>query len=52
MLTGLLTWHDALRRHLYVTGLTDNATCRRRGAGKETTAQVLCKCEAVASITH
>jgi len=37
-LTGLLTSHDTLRRHLYLLGLQDSPLCRRCGVMEETSA--------------
>ena len=48
--TGLLTGHNTLRRHLHLMGLSDGPLCRRRGAEDETSAHILCKCEALASL--
>jgi hypothetical protein len=50
--TGLLTGHNTLRRYLHLTGLSDSPLCRRCGAEDETSAHVLCECEALASLTH
>jgi hypothetical protein len=33
-------------------GLTDSPLCRRCGAEDETSAHILCECEALASLTH
>ena len=33
--TGLLTGHNTLRRHLHLTGLSDSPLCRRCGAEDE-----------------
>jgi len=49
---GLLTGHNTLRRHLHVMGLNDNPTCRKCGTEKETSAHILCECEALASPRH
>jgi hypothetical protein len=43
---GLFTGHNTLRRHLYVMGLGDNPICRKCGTDEETSAHILCKCEA------
>jgi hypothetical protein len=52
-LTGrLLAGHNTLRRHLHIMGLLDSALCRKREAGEETSALVLCECEALATLTH
>jgi hypothetical protein len=50
--TGLLTGHNILRRHLQVMGLLDGPLCRRCGAEDETSAHILCECEALASLRH
>ena len=52
VVTGLLTGHNTLRRHLYIMWLIDSPLCRRCGAKEETSPYVLCKCEAVASLRH
>ena len=49
---GLLTGHNTQRRHLHVMGLNDNPTCRKCGAEEETSAHILCECEALASLRH
>ena len=49
---GLLTGHNTLRRHLHVMGLSDNRTCRKCGTEEETSAHILCECEALASLRH
>ena len=48
--TGLLTGHNTLRRRLHVLGLLDSPLCRRCGAEDETSARILCECEALAYI--
>jgi hypothetical protein len=45
---GLLT----LRRHLHIMGLLDSPLCKKCGAGEETSAHVLCECEALATLGH
>ena len=50
--TGLLTRHNTLRRHLHLMGLSDSLLCRRCGAENETSAHILGKCEALASLRH
>jgi len=45
--TGLLTGHNILKRHLHLIGLSDSPLCRRCGAEDET--HILCECEALAS---
>jgi hypothetical protein len=49
---GLLIGHNTLRRHPYVTGLSNNPTCRKCGTEEETSVHVLCECEALASLRH
>jgi len=50
--TGHLTGHNTLRRHLYLMGLSDSPLYRRYGAEDETSAHTLCECEALASLRH
>jgi len=50
--TGLLTGHNTLRRHPYLLGLLDSPLCRKFGVGEETSAHILCECEALASLRH
>jgi len=52
VVTGLLMGHDTLRRHLYLLGLLDSPLCRKCGVREETTAHILCECEALASLRH
>jgi len=47
--TGLLTGHT-LRRYFHLLGLLDSPPCRRYGAEEETSAHILCECEALASL--
>jgi hypothetical protein len=49
---GHLTGHKTLRRYLHLTGLTNSPLCRRCGAEYETSAHILCECEALASLRH
>ena len=49
---GLLTGHNTLRRHLHLLGLLDSPLCRRCAAEEETSAHILCDCEALASLIH
>jgi hypothetical protein len=49
---GLLTRHNTLRRHLYVMGLGDNPICRKCRTDEETSAHILCKREALASLRY
>jgi len=46
VVTGLLTGHNTVRRHLYLLGLTDSPLCRGCGMKEETLAHILCECEA------
>jgi len=50
--TGLLTGHNTLRRHFHLLGLLDIPLCRRLGAEEETSAHILCECEAFATLRH
>jgi len=50
VVTGLLTGHNTLRRHLYLPGLLDSPLCRGRGVKEETSAHILCEFEALASL--
>jgi hypothetical protein len=49
---GLLTGHNTLRSHLYIMGLCNNPTCRKCGTEEETSVQILCECEALASFRY
>jgi hypothetical protein len=49
VVTGLLTGHNTLRRHLHLLGLADSPMCRRCCMEEETSAHILCECEALAS---
>jgi hypothetical protein len=49
---GLLTGHNTLGRHLHVLGLVDSPLCRKCGVKEETSAHILCECEALASLRH
>jgi hypothetical protein len=52
VVTGLLTGHNTLRRYLHIIGLSDSPLCRKCGAGEETSAHVLCECQALATHRH
>ena len=52
VITGLLTGHNTLRRHLHVMGLVDSPLCRRCAAEDESSAHILCRCEALALVRH
>ena len=49
---GLLTRHNTLRRHLHILGLVDSPLCRKCGGMEETSAHILCECEALDSLRH
>jgi len=48
--SGLLTGRNTLRRHLHLIGLSDSPLCRRCGVEDETSAHILCECEALTSL--
>jgi hypothetical protein len=50
--TGLLTRHNTLRRHLHLMGLIDSPLCRKCGAEDETSTHILRQCKALASLRH
>ena len=50
VVTGLLMRPNTLRRHLHLIGLPDFPLCRRCRAEDETSAHILCECEALASL--
>jgi len=52
VVTGLHTGHITLRRHLYVMRLSNNPTCRKCGSEGETSVQILCECESLASLRN
>jgi len=41
-----------MRRHLHLMGLSDIPLYRRCGAEDETSAHILCECEALVSLRH
>jgi hypothetical protein len=47
---GLLTGHNTLRLHLYVTGLSDNPIRRKCVTEEETSVHVFCAYEGLASL--
>jgi len=49
--TGLLTGHNTLRRHLHQIGLSGSPLCRF-GGEDETSAHILRECETLASLRH
>ena len=52
VVTGLLTGHNTVRRHLYLLGLTDSPLCRGCGMKEETLAHIVCEREVLASLRH
>jgi len=52
VVTGLLTGHNTLRRHLHIMGLCNDPACRKCGTEEETSVHILCECEALASLRH
>ena len=52
VVTGLVTGHNTLRRHLYIMGLINSPLCWRCAAVDETSAHVLCECEALVKLRH
>jgi len=50
VVTGLLTGHNTLRRHLYRMELSNNHTCRKCGTEEENSVHILCECEALTSL--
>jgi hypothetical protein len=50
--TSLVTEHNTLWWHLYIMGLVDSPLCRRCWEEEETSAHVLCECEALATLRH
>jgi hypothetical protein len=52
VVTGLLTWHNTLRRHLHIMGLCSDPIRRKCGTEDETSVHILCECEVLASLRH
>jgi hypothetical protein len=52
VVTGLLTGHNTLRRHLHIMGLYNDPMCRKCGTEEETSFHILCECEALASLRY
>jgi hypothetical protein len=52
VMIGLLAGHNTLRIHLHLMGLADSPLCRRWGTKFETSAHILCECEALTSLRH
>jgi len=50
--TGLRIGQNTLRRDLFLLGLLDRPLCRKCGVGDETSAHIICECEASASLRH
>jgi len=50
--TGLLTGHNTVRRHLYIMGLSNNPTFRKCGTEEENSVHILCECEALCILRH
>jgi len=48
----LLTGHNTLRRYLHFMGLNNSPLFWRCGTEEETSAHVLCECEALSSFRH
>lgn len=46
VVTGLLTGHNFLNRHLYIMGLSDSERCTKCNFGVESAEHVLCECPA------
>jgi hypothetical protein len=52
VVTGLLTGHNTMRRHLFLMRLIDSPLCRRCEAQEENSAHVFCECESLVSLRH
>jgi hypothetical protein len=52
VVTGLLTRHNTVRRHLHIMGLCNDPMCRKCGPEEETSVHILCECEVLASLRH
>jgi hypothetical protein len=52
MCESAFTGQNTLRRHFHLMGLSDSTLCRRCGAEDETSAHILCQCEALVSLRH
>jgi hypothetical protein len=52
VVTDRLTWHNTLRRHLYMIALNDSPLCRRCGEQKENSAHIFCVREVLATLRH
>jgi hypothetical protein len=51
LVTVFLTRHNTLRRHLHLMWLIDSPSCKKCGAEDETTAHIVCRCEALESFS-
>jgi len=52
VVTGLLTGHNTLRRHLHIMWLCNDIMCRKCGTEEETSVHILFECEALSSLRH
>ena len=52
VVTGLLTGHNTLKRHLHIMGLCNDPICRKCGTEEEISVHILYECEALASLRH
>jgi hypothetical protein len=52
VVTHLLTGHNTLITHLYIMGLINSPLYRWCGEEEETSAHILCECDALASLKH
>lgn len=47
---NLQTGHNTLRTHLTLIGAAENARCRNRDLGEESSLNIFCECDALASV--
>ena len=52
VVTGLLTGHNTLKRHPHLLGMLAGPLCRKCRVREETSAHILCECEALALLRH
>jgi hypothetical protein len=52
VVTGLLTGHNTLRRHLHLLRLSDNPLCRKCGVKEEASVHIRCECEVLAALRY
>jgi hypothetical protein len=52
VVNGFLTGYNTLRGYLFLIRLANSPVCRGCGVKEETSAHVLCECEAWASLRH